>query len=155
MIIVSNTRDTDLPIFIYLTALATPVVLFGFIINWLLQPLVILPPAGSAGYSPERAPFVLQSATPDESVTMAVAVEKAVAEANLALRAEVVQKAKGEEGVRQANANVPVQVTKKSTRKVQRVARSPAYPDAFRQRNVVSAFNWNHYPSNRYATRWF
>src|SRR3954447_8410068 len=114
MIIVSNTRDTDLPIFIYLTALAMPVVLFGFIINWLLQPLVILP-TGSAGYSPERAPFVLQSATPDESITMAVAVEKAVAEANLALRAEVVQKTKGEEGVRQANANVPVHVTKRST----------------------------------------
>ena len=154
MIIVSNTRDTDVPIFMYLMVLATPVVLFGCIINWLLQPLVILP-TGSAGYGPDRAPFVLRSATVDESVMMIVAVEKAVAEANLELRAEVVQRAKSEEGVRQANTNMPGQVTRKSTRKVQRVARSPAYPDAFRQRKVVSASNWNHYSSNRYATRWF
>jgi hypothetical protein len=80
---------------------------------------------------------------------------KSADEASLALRAEGVRTANGDGGVRQANIDLTAKALVKSTRKPQKIARGPAFPESFGARAEASSFSWNYGTQNRYAERWF
>jgi hypothetical protein len=158
MLTFKDSRDIDLSIFIYLMVFATPVALGAYSIDCLLQPLVITGPADPrlVGNSPARASFVFQFVKDEESsITMARAAEQSADEANLALRADDVRKANGDEGVRRANINTAAKTRVKPTRKPQRIARGPAFPQGFGVRAEAHSFRWGYETQNRYAGRWF
>jgi hypothetical protein len=158
MLTFKDSRDVNLSIFIYLMVFAAPVAILAFSINSMLQPLVIAGPTDPAlaAYRPPRTSFVFQFVMDDESSIMtARAAETSAAEANLALRAEGVRKASGDEDVRQANINVAARAHVKPPRKPQKIARGPAFPESFGARAEAPSFRWNYDTQNRYAGRWF
>ena len=159
MLMFKDSRDTDVPIFICLMAFATPVAIAAYSIYWLLQPLVITGPTGSAsaGNSPAHTSFVFQFVKDDgSSIMMARAAEQSADEANLALRADGVRTANSDEGVRQADNRTAAKAQVKPTRKPQRIVRGPSlFSEGFGARAEARSFRWNYETRNRYVGRWF
>jgi hypothetical protein len=156
MLMFKDSRDTDVPIFICLMAFATPVAIAAYSIYWLLQPLVISGPDGSAltGNSPARTSFMFQFVKDDgTSIAMAHAAEKSADEANLAFRADGARTA---EGVRQSDNRTAAKAQMKPTRRPQRIAHGPPlFSEGFGARAEARSFRWNYETRNRYVGRWF